>query len=159
MREWIAQLGLSDDLNAWESALLATAFGQVGDRDRINASWLSAGLVVLAWALGRTDLPAFDEQCDPRRIADSLGFLRPRDATVLANPRLRSAKEIRAYGEFIYNAHWRLRDFQLFGRKRHCTKLVAASLRTRFGLTLIDQDLAIADVPLFRSKPEAWPPA
>jgi hypothetical protein len=93
-KDWLFALGLDEGLSDWECKILSAEFGQLQERDRINASWLAEGLVILAWALGRVSLPAFDTQCDPSAIANALGFLQPESETVLAKPSLRSQEEL-----------------------------------------------------------------
>lgn len=70
-------------------------------RDRIDVRWLSETVDVLECALGRANLPAVDEQCDPANVANSLGFLQPTGEIVLVNPRLRPIEELQDYNEFI----------------------------------------------------------
>src|SRR5271170_3075901 len=59
-KDWLHALGLDEELSDWERKILSTEFGRLQERDRVNASWLAEGLVILAWALGRIDLPDFD---------------------------------------------------------------------------------------------------
>ena len=56
--------------------------------------WQSEGLVVLAWALGHAELPAYYAQCEPSDIANQIGFLGSRETTALHEPRLRDSAEI-----------------------------------------------------------------
>src|SRR3954463_15741082 len=72
---WLPELGVEAELNEWEKRVLASPFGRLAERDRTNASWLSEGMLVLAWALGRIELPGFDQQCVPAEVANGLGFL------------------------------------------------------------------------------------
>jgi hypothetical protein len=112
-KDWLHALGLDEELSDWERKILSAEFGQLQDRDRVNASWLAEGLVILAWALGRVDLPDFDAQCDPSPTANALGFLQPQSETVLSKPSLLSTDELNDYNEFIFNVHWRIRDLSL----------------------------------------------
>jgi hypothetical protein len=114
--DWLRVLALEDELSEWERQVLSAPFGSLALQTRVNASWLSEGVIVLAWALGVAELPGFEAQCDPAGAANSLGFLQPTASTVLNAPKLRASEELREYNEFIYNLHWRVRDFSL--RKR-----------------------------------------
>lgn len=152
-------MGLDEELSDWERKILSTEFGQLQERDRINASWLAEGLVILAWALGRADLPDFDKQCDPSGTANSLGFLQPESETVLSKPSLRSSIELNEYNEFIYNVHWRMRhlsrnhgsyDFESLARKAWGEPVL------RFGLQLIEKDIQIAGQPLSKVPENIW---
>lgn len=103
--DWLHVLGLGQDLSDWERRVLASPFGSLADRDRINATWLCEGVTVLAWSLGKAEMLGFDEQGDPAHAANTLGFLQPKLSTVLNNPQLRSKEDLEEYNEFIYNLH------------------------------------------------------
>jgi hypothetical protein len=144
---WLESMDLSGELSDWERRILTSPFGSLPERDCINATWLSEGLVVLAWALGRREMPDYQVQCDPGAVATALGFLQPREATALAKPTLRADQELRAYNEFVYNLHWRLRDFSLSGRAYNFRSLAVKAWGEpvlRYGLELAGDDLAVA---------------
>jgi hypothetical protein len=153
--EWLHTTGLSTELNEWERRLLDTPFGCLDDRDRINASWLSEAMVVLAWSLGKTEMPDADKQCDPAKIANRLGFLNEQDLTALKAPRLRAAEELNEYNNFIFDVHWRIRDFSLFKRSYDFEALARKSWGDpiqKFGLELMEKDLCVAGLPLTQAK-------
>jgi hypothetical protein len=157
--DWLRAIGLEEDLSDWERQVLASPFGSLADRDRINASWLSEAVTILAWSLGKSDLPGFEEQCDPAATANSLGFLQPTDSTVIRQPRLRPAEELQEYNEFIYHLHWRLRDFSLSGRGYDFESLARKAWGEpvlRHGLIIQEKDLCVGGVPISRSKESAW---
>jgi hypothetical protein len=154
-RDWIHKLGLADDLTDWEHHILNADFGSLADRDKVNASWLSEGLVVLAWALQRIALPGFDRQCDPERTAVALGFLQSQSSTVLIAPDLRPRKDLDDFSDFIYNLHWRLRDFgRPYDFRSMASKDGEDPPLMRFGLVLVENDIGIAGKPLHRSEDE-----
>jgi hypothetical protein len=158
-KNWLIALGLDEELTDWERKILSAEFGQLQDRDRINASWLSEGLVILAWALERVELPSFDVQCDPSGTANILGFLQPESETVLAKPSLRSSEELNEYNEFIYNLHWRIRDFSLHRRPYDFESLARKAWGEpvlRHGLKLNEKDIEIAGQPLFKAPEKFW---
>ena len=70
-------------------------------------------MVVLAWALGCVSLPAFYIQCEPSDVANAMGFLGKRNATVLQRPRLRDSGEISVAEETYLTLHWRLNQFSI----------------------------------------------
>ena len=154
-QDWLAELGLVSELDAWEERVLGSGFGSLTQQDRINASWLSEGLLVLVWALGKINLPAFDEMCDPAEVANSLGFLQSADQTALANPTLRRTEVLREYNEFVYHLHWRIRDFALH-KSRHDFEELARSAWgepiLRHGLQLKNKDVCVGGLPLFEAK-------
>jgi hypothetical protein len=149
--EWLQTLNLANDWNDWERRTLETPYGSLSARDRTNAGWLSEGLVVLAWALGKIELPSFNEQCDPRETCECLGFLQNIGETVLAQPTLRSTEELREYNEFLYNTHWRARDFSINHNSydfRSLAKKAWGEPVLRHGLQLADDDIALMGAPL-----------
>jgi hypothetical protein len=157
--DWLRAVGLDEELSAWELRVLESTFGQLSDRDRINASWLSEAVVVLAWSLGKFELPGFAEQCDPAGAANSLGFLQPTNATVLKEPQLRSSDDLREYNEFIYNLHWRVRDFSLNKRSYDFESLARKAWGEpvlRHGLVLSERDICVKGVPISRTPEQDW---
>jgi hypothetical protein len=157
--DWLRALGLDEELSAWERRVLESTFGKLSDRDRINASWLSEAVVVLAWSLGKFELPGFAEQCDPSGAANSLGFLQPTVSTVLKEPELRSSDDLHEYNEFIYNLHWRVRDFSLNKRSYDFESLARKAWGEpvlRHGLLLYERDLCVGGVPISRAEERVW---
>ncbi|MBL9203075.1 MAG: DUF4272 domain-containing protein [Opitutaceae bacterium] len=154
----LTRLGLDADMTPWEKDVLKTNLGALTPRDRINSSWVSEGLVVLAWALQKSELPAFDDQCDPHQVALSIGFTTPDGLALLQNPRLRADSELQEFGEFIYNVHWRLRDFSVSGRAYNFRSLATRARGEpilRFGLQLSEDDIATGGQSLSRAEPNA----
>lgn len=148
--DWLHAIGLDKESTDWERSILMAPFGSLMERDAINGSWLSEAVVVLAWSLGRTELASFDQQCDPADAANSLGFLQSSDETVLSNPTLRSREELDEYNDFVYNLHWRLRDYSLHKQPYDCSNLLGG-YTGKYGLKLKDKDICIASVPITRA--------
>lgn len=149
--DWFDSLRLDSELEPQERHLLRTPFGRLERKEAIDAGWRSEGLGVLAWALGRYQLPSHDELVDPRAAADSVGFLRPREETALISGRLRSADELVAYSESMFSIHWRLREFSVRPRP---IDFVEFARGTGFGplsldgIRLAGNDLAIGRAPI-----------
>jgi hypothetical protein len=157
--DWLRAIGLEEDLSAWERQIFATPFGNLLDRDKIDASWLSETVVVFGWALGKTELPGCETQCDASAVANKLGFLQPTDRTALYDPQLRPGEYLQEYNEFIYNLHWRVRDFSLTGRSYDFESLARKAWGEpilRHGLALIDRDLSVGGSPILRAEERAW---
>jgi hypothetical protein len=95
---WLRESGVWDELSRAEQLVVATDLGALDAQARVDATWRSEGLAVLAWALGRYDLPD-GEQADPQKAADALGFLGDGVKEAIASANLRSANEIDALGE------------------------------------------------------------
>lgn len=156
---WLDSLAIDQELCTWERSILSTPFGHLSEKDIIKASWLCEGLVVLAWALNRADILSYDIQCDPPEVANSLGYLQPINDTVLIQPSLRSIKELSDYNDFIYNLHWRVRNF---GKNRNiydCEHLLSDSdggHYSHYGLKLKEKDVEISGKPLSLSTEEEY---
>jgi len=80
---WAGDVGLTDELEPGEIGILEAPLGSLTQRQVIDASWRTEGLAVLAWALGRCELPPYDAQANAPRIAEALGFCERRAGTVL----------------------------------------------------------------------------
>ena len=155
-RDWLHAIGLEEELSDWERDVLASPFGSLSERDRINASWLSEAVTILAWSLGKLELPGLEDQCDPERSASSLGFLKPVGATALNGPQLRAPNILQEYNEFIYHVHWRIRDFSLIERPYDFESIARKAWGEpilRHGLQINEKDLCVDGVPIF-SAPE-----
>jgi hypothetical protein len=160
--QWLLTLGLESDFSDWERRIFNTPFGQLTVQDRVNASWLSEAVVVMAWALGKTNLPGFSEQCDPAGSANSLGFLQSVEATALNGPQLLPADVLQEYNEFVYNVHWRIRDFS-FNKKAYNFESLANNAwgepLIRHGLTLAeDKDISLNGITLSKMPESEWRP-
>ena len=149
---WWSRLGLSDELEPHEAALLAATFGTSPRQDVVDASWRSEALAVLAWALQRAGLPAHDEQVDPAAVGKGLGFLQ--EHTVLESPTLRSAAELESYANVALTVHWHLRDFSLKPRALDFAKFCKTAWfgpLSLDGVRLVEGDLAIGKLPISRA--------
>jgi hypothetical protein len=159
--QWLLTLGLETDFSDWERTIFNTPFGQLANQDRVNASWLSEAVVVLAWSLGKSDLPDFSEQCDPAASANTLGFLQSFEATALNSPALLPSEALQEYNEFVYNVHWRVRDFSLNKKSYDFESLAKKAWGDpviRHGLTLSEKDISLQGVPLSKTAESIWRP-
>jgi hypothetical protein len=88
--------------------------GRASERQTIDGYWRKEGLSVLAWALGRFQLPPYDQPADPDATSQSVEFLSVHDATALReSARLRTPEEIGRFATHITIVHWRIRTFLL----------------------------------------------
>ena len=156
---WAEDVGLTDEFEPEEMALLRTPLGKLVVRQRIDASWRVEGLAVLGWALGRTELPPYDLQADGPAVGLALGFHEATALTVLAAPRLRDRRELTSLADQLFSLHWRLRQYSLDGAR---LDFVDFARRASFGplaidgLRICEGDLEIRGAPLFRAPEELW---
>ncbi len=151
VRDWFAGLGIADEFEADELAVFDAPLGELTDQDLVNASWRSEAAAVLAWALKRYEPERHDRQVDPQAVADALGWLKPREETVLADPVLRTDDEQFDYREQLFAVHWRLDEFRLRPEPMDFRKVAATAWFGPLiiaGVPLVDGDLAIGDTSI-----------
>ncbi|MDG3007264.1 DUF4272 domain-containing protein [Paludisphaera mucosa] len=147
---WLGDLGLFAAIEPLEAALLETPVGSIPRSKAIESTWACEGMAILAWSLGRVDLPSHDQLVDKFAVADALGFLGDDARSLLERPALRPLDELAAYREFCYDVHVRLRG-RLKGRKplarpietRSIERLPLEKLRI-----VVREDLAIDGRPI-----------
>jgi hypothetical protein len=111
---WVGDLALDDELEPDEWEVLQRPVGRLDERGQINSTWRLEGLVVLAWALGRFDIPPHDQLVSVNPLWRSLGLLDADAArALLANPTLHDREEIRTLRNRLFALHWRLHSFYL----------------------------------------------
>lgn len=110
---WIDDLNLQDEFEPFEWELIQADIGEVSEQDIINGTWRTEGLVVLAWALGRFEVPRHDEMAHPREVVDSLLFLEENAPEEAEQWQLRSEDELERFAELQLALHWRMRDFSI----------------------------------------------
>jgi hypothetical protein len=95
LQKWLAEEDLRQEFEAAEWERVTFPLGTLKERDRIDMSWRSEGLVVLAWALQRAELPPHDQQADGPAVGDTIGFLGKGAAReLMSDARLRSEDEL-----------------------------------------------------------------
>jgi len=156
---WLTDARVTDELEPEERVLLETPLGSLTERQEINASWRGEGLAVLAWALKRFELPAYDQIVSPPDVADALGFLTNDGYELLAAPELRAPEEIDHLAELMLAAHWRLRQFSIDGLPMEYAVFAQTCyfgpLETR-GLRFVDGDLAIGERAISKVQEAEW---
>jgi hypothetical protein len=111
---WARDVAIGDELEPDEEEVLRRPLGRLDQRQQLNSTWRLEGLVVLAWALGRFELPPHDEIVSMGPLWRSLGLLDVGAAeALLAKPTLRAREELRALRNRLFALHWRLRNFYL----------------------------------------------
>jgi len=155
--EWLQCIGVSDELEPSETALLCTPLGKLDRRMQLNESWKSEGMVVLAWALKNAILPPVHQQCQPSDVANAMGFLDDRENTVLSTPQLRDAAEIEGWADTYLTLHWRLRQFSAKPSPMDFVSYVSTCAWGPLRLTELEiqgNDLAVEGVRIERVDPQ-----
>jgi len=113
---WVEAVGLRDELEPEEAALLDRPSGRLPRGTWPDAVWRVEGLGVLLWALGRRDLPPSDELVDVVTACQAAGIAsRPGAGALLDRPRLRPPAELEAFARRAFACHWRLVEVRLRG--------------------------------------------
>lgn len=157
--KWIEQLGLSSEVEPEEMEMLRTPLGKLSKKQHIDASWQTEALAVLAWALKKSSLPDYDVQADGPQSAQILGFLNERNQTVLNDAQLREPEEIGVLGDHLFVVHWRLRQFSLDQSRMNFEDFARSAWFGPLpldGLNLLDDDLEIQGVPIFKATEKQW---
>lgn len=110
---WLTSVGALAEAEGEERRMLESPLGTLDERRVIDATWRGEGLGVLAWALGRSELPSYQETVRPPEVADSLGFMEASGDALLNKPTLRSPAELETLARRLFALHWRLREFTL----------------------------------------------
>ncbi|HEX8697158.1 MAG TPA: DUF4272 domain-containing protein [Longimicrobium sp.] len=157
---WVRETGVEDELEEYEREHLRQPPGRLDPRSQMNASWRLEGLAVLAWALGRFELPPHDELVDPDPLWKSLGLLDAGAArALLASPALRPREEIEALRSRLFALHWRLRDFYVkpgamdFGEFARTCWFGPLDLT---GIPLVEGDLGLGGRRIDRAPPDVF---
>ncbi len=157
---WIEALGIVDELEPEELKIVQCPLGRLTPRMQIDSTWRLEGLVVLAWALGCSEIPAHDELVEFYPMWHDLGLLNVELAKqLLDNPILPTRDEIRKLRGQLFAIHWRLRDFSL---NREVLDFKDFAKTCSFGpldidiLPLIDGDLSVQGTRLDKSLPDSF---
>jgi hypothetical protein len=111
---WVGEIGIDDEFEPDEWEVLQRPLGKLDQRMQTNSTWRLEGLVVLAWALGRFEIPPHDQLVSLNPLWRSLGLLDADAAkALLANRTLRPRPEIGALRNRLFALHWRLRNFHV----------------------------------------------
>jgi hypothetical protein len=148
---WLKRLGVAGELERPERALLKTSLGRTDANTLAGASWRREGLAVLAWALHRFELPAYDRAAEFAEVSVGLGD--PESARLLLTAgTLRPADEIDLLATHLTVVGWRLQQFTLQpGPMDYAGYLRGhASFKEAWldGLHFVDGDLALGSRPL-----------
>jgi Domain of unknown function (DUF4272) len=135
-----------------EVRLLQAPWGSLPRPARVALGWAVEGVAVMAWALGKAQLPPFDIRCEGAPVGSALGLFQHESPEALRDATLRDPAEIEAHALTYEILSWRLERF-LETRQRidFVSRLTEfnSRYRTARGFTLLeDGDLAVDGAPL-----------
>ncbi|OWK36787.1 DUF4272 domain-containing protein [Fimbriiglobus ruber] len=152
---WLSDFpALVDEFEPAERGIVETPPGQLAPQKAVDAMWRIEGLTVLAWALGRFDLPRYDELVNIDAIWSAARFLRPPAEALPAVSRLRSLNELEAYRRQAFAYHWRLRDYGLRPRAMDLRTFARTSWFGPLDISMLelqDNDLALRGARIDRA--------
>jgi hypothetical protein len=156
---WVADIDIGDELEPDEWSVLQRPPGRLQPQDHINSMWRLEGLVVLAWALGRYDMPPQDALVNPKKLLKAIGLAdADRARELLASPTLRSAEELAKMSKILLAIHWRLREFSLRPQKVDLRKFAKEGWMCPFDISpiaLVEDDLAIEHFTISKALAES----
>lgn len=154
---WVEDIGLRGEFEDEELELVEADLGSLDQQLVVNGTWRSEGLVVLAWALGRGEMPPHDELGHPSEVATSVFFLAEDASSRAEELTLRNEEELGEFAAIQLGLHWRLRDFSLRPEAMDFAEFARDSWFGGFplnGIELVDGDLAINGVAIAEAAPE-----
>ncbi len=112
--DWLKSLHIDDALEPDDWTVIQSPIAHLGSQDTLNAMWYLEGLSVLAWALGRAALPAYDEMVHASLLHNQLGFMDVDQAKALLNTaKLRPQSDLDTMQKQLFALHWRLREHRI----------------------------------------------
>ena len=158
--DWARAAGAEAEMEPEEREILRTPLGQLHGQRHVDAAWRLEGLAVLAWALGRFELPPHDRVVDVGELLTSMGVLdTDAAAELLAAPPLRPREEIATLRNRLFALHWRLRDFSIRPRVMDFASFAETAWFGPLdlgGLSLVDGDLGVNGVRIDRAPRDAF---
>lgn len=147
--QWLDTAGVASSLEPEELEMLQAPLGTLTEQQEKNAGWRAEGLGLLAWALNRWELDPFYAPTDAPAVAEALGFMEPEGLEMLKSPKLRSKPEREELARQLYLIHMRLRQaYDKEPSSRNAAQLAIELKVNPVDLDLVDDDLAISNVPL-----------
>jgi hypothetical protein len=163
--QWVQLVGIHDEFEPDEWEVLQRLPSRLDQQQQITSTWRLEGLGVLAWALGRFEIPPHEQLVECHSLWRGLGML---DVTacksLLAAPTLRPLPELQALRRRLLAINWRLTNFYVRPTAMDFIRVAEESFgnydRTAWfspqevaELPLVEGDLAIRGVRLDRASP------
>ena len=159
VQNFVREVGLEDAFEPAELRMLQAPFGSFSDFELVETRWLVEGISVLAWALGKVDLPPFSTKCSAAPASIALGMFRLGTKERLGEASLRKVCEIESLALTYLALHWRI-GWQIDspGKMDFAAQLKAPDHPHLLvdGLELHDGDLTIDGKELGQVAPERF---
>jgi len=111
LMDWIEGAKI-DDIEPDEWKVIQRTPGRLDTRMQTDSTWRLEGLVVLAWALGKYEIPPHDELVAFNAMWEALGVFDVDAAKkLIQDARLKQRPKISALRNRLFSLHWRLRNF------------------------------------------------
>ncbi len=147
--DWIGATGISEEFEEEETNLICQPRPSGMPEEMTRVEWNIEATAVLAWALGKLELSAYDQQAEVGQVAKAIGFLSTQAAIAFINEAaLRPAAEIERLSTQLLAIHWRLREQRLRPRRMNFeteSQKAWYGRMPRTGVRFIDGDLAVGD--------------
>jgi hypothetical protein len=147
--DWIQTTGIASELEEAETNLICQPRPSGMQEEMLRVEWTVEAAAVLAWGLGKLELPAYDKQASVGDVARAIGFLSPQAANAfITQAALRSPAEILRLSTQLLAIHWRLREQRVRpGRRNFQAESQNAwyGRMPRTGVRFINGDLAVGE--------------
>lgn len=150
---WLSALRVEAEFEPTEDALLQAAPGRLSEKHFGGALWRVEGLAVIGWAMGRLDLPRYDELVSIDAVWDGLGFLEAdRVKEWLTRPPIRPRDQLEPVRQQMHVYRRRLDEFWQ-SRQTTGFQEAADGLSDAAPFELIDGDLALQGRRIDQAEP------
>lgn len=149
--EWLTGTVIQSEFEPDEWDSLTTPIGEMPQQTQVGFSWRLEGAASLCWALGRLEIPRYDELIAAPPVWGSIELLRPDPDKASSGIGLRTPDELEWFADFQLMIHWRLREFSLSHRAINFVSLATNCKWTRMPIEdveIIDNDLALRGQPV-----------
>ena len=114
--EWLKREDLWEEVTPLERAFLGSEASD--EKTRCSLTWKIEALVPLLWVIGRIDtMPGITGQCDTEPLKQAVVWPPHSTEAYILSAGLRDEEDIGREYEKVYQAHWKVRDARLNGKR------------------------------------------
>lgn len=133
LHAWVDAVQITDELEPEEWRVIQTRAGALDPGRAVDAAWRFEGLTVLAWALGRADVPPDHQLVEATTLFPSIGFLDFEASRRLVDEaRLRPVAEIEELADRLAILLEQLRGMRRRKRDQELTRTARSSYAAHF---------------------------